>query len=89
MNPTTLVRTVLCVLIGLVLVGATPAAAAELPAPEGGTEVTCDVLHAEAFAAVDELDAMLPVDPIHEAEIPGRIQTITRQLDYDLLGLGC
>lgn len=89
MNQTTLVRTVLCVLIGLALVGAVPAAAEELPAGEGGTEATCDGLHAEAFAAVDELDAMLPVDPIHEAEVLGRIQVITRQLDHDLLGLGC
>jgi hypothetical protein len=84
-------RTVLLTLtiLGLAVVGATPAAADELPAIEGGSEATCDLVAADAYATIDELDAMLPVDPIHEPEVVGRIQVILQRMDHDLRGLGC
>lgn len=87
MNPTNATQTVVCVVIGLALVG--PVSAGELPSGEGGIEATCDVIDAEAFAAVDELDAILPVDLVRGGEIVGRIQTINTQLNHDLIRLGC
>lgn len=88
MNPTNSVRRVLCVVVGLALLSV-PVAAEELAASEGGHEASCEALTDEAFAAIDELDTMLPVDPIYEAEVIGRLQRITTQLNHDLSGLGC
>lgn len=83
----TLLSTIL--VLALVFVGTAPATADELPATEGGSVDTCEDVAVEATAAIDELDAMLPVDLVDEPEVVGRIQTVLRQMDHDLRSLGC
>lgn len=84
-----ILRTALLLTVGIGLVATGPVGAEELPTSEGGPADTCVALEASADAAVEALDGLLPVDPVQEMDVLGRIQTVLNQYRFEAARAGC
>lgn len=81
--------TLLVVIVGLTLVGVTPALADELPA-DGGSGDACTQRTADAYEAIDAYEASLSdIGVVEETDRIGRVQAIVSQLNFDLSRIDC